>query len=110
MKLKFNRLTLTAIMLGLTLIVAAFCPIPANAVTPGLHGRYVLGGIVTKIKYENGKRLVHIVDDNGEEWVVSDYEVEFGRRVTMIMQSNGTPDDITDDIVEDVMWNCCEGN
>lgn len=103
-----NRLILSTITLILAIIVAAFSPTPAEAVTPGLNGRYILGGTVTKIEYENGERLIYIVDDNGEEWVVSDYQVEVGKRVTMVMQSNGTPDDITDDVAEDVMWNCCK--
>lgn len=102
-----NRLVLTIATLILALIVAAFSPIPANAATPGLNDRYILIGTATKTEYENAERLIHIVDDNGEEWVVSNYEVEAGKRVTMIMNSNDTTDDITDDVVEDIMWNCC---
>lgn len=102
-----NRLVLTITTLILALIVAAFSPIPADAATPGLNGRYILSGTVTKTEYENAERLIHIVDDNGEEWVVSNYEVETGKRVTMVMNSNGTTDDITDDVVEDVMRSCC---
>lgn len=103
-----NRLILTVVTLILALIVAAFSPIPADAATLGLNARYILGGVVTKIEYENAERLIYIVDDSGEEWVVSDYEVEIGKRVTMVMNSNSTTDDTTDDIVEDVMWSCCK--
>ena len=92
-----------------------------NAVAPNAVGRYILSGTVERqavIPGEdiNGNKNVllycSIVDENGELWVYA-YDLQsaavppLGQHVTLIMNVNGTPDDITDDIIEDVLWCDC---
>ena len=84
-----------------------------NAVVPNPAGRYILSGIVNDAWYEfdNGAnvRVISIVDSNGEEWVCDGYDCQVGQKVTLVMNSNGTTNDIFDDIIEDVLWcNCSE--
>ena len=81
----------------------------------GLNGRYVLAGQVNDIfTFDEfpDKTWYSIVDQNGEEWVYTfDSEDEcvpkMSQRVTMIMNSNGTVDDITDDVIEDLLFCSC---
>ena len=69
---------------------------------------YVLAGSVDEIEvFCNGIKTIHVIDENGEEWLYSYASMEEtpadGQNVTMIMNSNGT-ETIYDDTIEDVLW------
>ena len=96
----------------LTESVAAKKP---DAVVPAVNasGRYILSGTVTDAWYETDHgedvRVISIVDSNGEEWLATGYDCQVGQKVTLVMNANGTTNDIFDDIIEDVLWcNCSE--
>ena len=88
---------------------------------PGLNGRYILTGMVTRYDVitgldlnDNESTLLYctIEDEYGETWI---YAYELGSEVppvnqnlTLIMNCNDTPDDIDDDIIEDILWCDCE--
>ena len=86
-----------------------------SAVMPNPAGRYILSGTVTDAWYETDHgedvRVISIVDSNGEEWLATGYDCQVGQKVTLVMNSNGTTNDIFDDIIEDVLWcNCTEAD
>ena len=88
---------------------------------PGLNGHYILTGMVTRYDVitgldlnDNESTLLYctIEDECGETWI---YAYELGSEVppvnqnlTLIMDCNDTPDDIDDDIIEDILWCNCE--
>lgn len=88
---------------------------------PGLNGHYILTGMVTRYDVitgldlnDNESTLLYctIEDENGDAWI---YAYELGSEVppvnqnlTLIMNCNDTPDDIDDDIIEDILWCNCE--
>lgn len=82
-------------------------PSLVQSLTANPAGRYILGGIVSAAYYENGTRVLNIVDENGEAWCATGYDCQIGQKVTLVMNSNGTTNDIFDDIIEDVLWCCC---
>lgn len=87
---------------------------------PGLNGHYILTGMVTRYDVitgldlnDNESTLLYctIEDENGDAWC---YAYELGSEVppvnqnlTLIMNCNDTPDDIDDDIIEDILWCDC---
>ena len=85
--------------------------------TPGAFGRYVAGAAVEQIFPSDGNLVYWITDDGGERWIIcADALAEIsqrddlptvGQRCTLIMDSNGTPDDFEDDYFADVLWSCC---
>lgn len=96
----------------------------ACSVKPNAAGRYILSGTVVQepvIECEdldgNNIQLLYcmIEDCNGEVWGYA-YEMDnlndvppMYQSVILIMNCNGTPDDIDDDIIEDILWcNCAE--
>ena len=86
-----------------------------DSIVPAVNasGRYILSGTVTDAWYETDHgedvRVISIVDSNGEEWCATGYDCQIGQKVTLVMNSNGTTNDIFDDIIEDVLWcNCLE--
>lgn len=88
---------------------------------PGLNDRYILTGIATRYNVvtgldlnDNESTLLYctIEDECGETWI---YAYELGSEVPpvnqnliLIMNCNDTPDDIDDDIIEDILWCNCE--
>ena len=79
-----------------------------SAAVPNPAGRYILGGIISAAYYENGTRVLNITDESGEVWCATGYDCQIGQKVTLVMNSNGTTNDIFDDIIEDVLWCCCD--
>lgn len=93
-----------------------------NSVKPNAAGRYILSGTVVQepiIECEdldgNNIQLLYcmIEDCNGEVWGYA-YEMDnlndvppMYQSVILIMNCNGTPDDIDDDIIEDILWCDC---
>lgn len=123
--LKSMAVTVAAVFL----MAAIFAlPIPtASAATPrdvGLRGRYVLRATVSQqnlLHTMDSKGIYRDVlycffdDENGDAWCYA-YECAdetavvppMNQSVTLIMNSNGTPEDIDDDIIEDILWCNCD--
>lgn len=121
----------TAVTVAAVFLMAAIFALPvptASAATtsiadhkPGLNGHYILTGMATRYDVitgldlnDNESTLLYctIEDENGDAWC---YAYELGSEVppvnqnlTLIMNCNGTPEDIDDDIIEDILWCDCE--
>lgn len=94
-----------------------------NVVKPNAGGRYILSATVTDEAVmhvtdldENELDLLYCFfeDCNGESWCYA-YEMDnldavppMYQNVILVMNCNSTPDDIDDDIIEDVLWCNCE--
>ena len=101
---------------------SAAANVSAAAMKPNAAGRYILSGTVVQepvIECEdldgNNIQLLYcmIEDCNGESWCYA-YEMDnlndvppMYQSVILIMNCNGTPDDIDDDIIEDILWCNC---
>jgi hypothetical protein len=110
MKLTQNKLSviLATIVAGVSILANCMTANAAGPVKTGLNDRYVLAGRVDEIEvFRNGIKTIHVVDENGEEWLYSYASMEEtpsdGQKVTMVMNSNGT-ETIYDDTIEDVLW------
>ncbi len=127
---KSNR-GLAVVIMALILFATIFMiPVPAASAgsasgaagrKPGLNDRYILTGIAIRYNVVTGLDLndneitmlyCTIEDEYGETWV---YSYELGsevppanQKLTLIMNANGTPNDIDDDIIEDILWCNCE--
>lgn len=99
-------------VLSLSVSAASFVsanPSLVQSLTVNPAGRYILSGTVSATYYENGTRVLNIVDESGEVWCATGYDCQVNQKVTLVMNSNGTTNDIFDDIIEDVLWcNCSE--
>lgn len=94
-----------------------------NVVKPNAGGRYILSATVTNEAVmhvtdldENELDLLYCFfeDCNGESWCYA-YEMDnldavppMYQNVILVMNCNSTPDDIDDDIIEDILWCDCE--
>lgn len=131
MKSILKSLKSMAVTVAAVFLMAAIFALPvptASAATasaaghkPGLNGHYILTGMVTRYDVitgldlnDNESTLLYctIEDENGDAWC---YAYELGSEVppvnqnlTLIMNCNDTPDDIDDDIIEDILWCDCE--
>lgn len=129
--LKQSACSMVVTVAAVFLMAAIFAlPVPtASAATassiaghkPGLNDRYILTGIATRYDVitgldlnDNESTLLYctIEDECGETWI---YAYELGSEVPpvnqnliLIMNCNDTPDDIDDDIIEDILWCNCE--
>lgn len=129
--LKQSARSMVVTVAAVFLMAAIFAlPVPtASAATassiaghkPGLNDRYILTGIATRYNVVTGLDLndneitllyCTIEDEYGETWV---YSYELGsevppanQKLTLIMNANGTPNDIDDDVIEDILWCNCE--
>ena len=110
MKLTQNKLSviLATIVAGVSILVNCMTANAAEPMKTGLNDRYVLAGRVDEIEvFCNGIKTIHVVDENGEEWLYSYASMEEipadGQKVTMVMNSNDT-ETIYDDTIEDVLW------
>lgn len=130
MKSILKSLKSMAVTVAAVFLMAAIFALPvptASAATasaaghkPGLNGHYILTGMVTRYDVitgldlnDNESTLLYctIEDENGDAWC---YAYELGSEVppvnqnlTLIMNCNDTPDDIDDDIIEDILWCDC---
>lgn len=114
-----------AVTIAAVFLMAAIFALPVSTASaadhkPGLNGRYILTGMVTRYDVITGLDLndnestmlyCTIEDECGETWI---YAYELGSEVppvnqnlTLIMNCNDTPDDIDDDIIEDILWCDC---
>lgn len=110
MKLTQNKLSviLATVVAGVSILANCITANAAESVKTRLQNRYVLAGNVEGIEaFRNGIKTIHVIDENGEEWLYSYASMEEtpadGQKVTMIMNSNGT-ETIYDDTIEDVLW------
>lgn len=110
MKLTQNKLSviLATIVAGVSILANGTTANAAESVKTGLKDRYILAGYVDEIEvFRNGIKTIHVVDENGEEWLYSYASMEEtpvdGQKVTMVMNSNDT-ETIYDDTIEDVLW------
>lgn len=112
----------TSWVISLGLILSTLLTGRAAGLQTGLNGRYILSGtvereaIVEGFDINDNARTLHyifITDTNGDGWCYA-YPMDetnipkISQKVTLVMNSNGTPDDITDDIIEDVLWCDCD--
>jgi hypothetical protein len=110
MKLTQNKLSviLATVVAGVSILANCTTANAAEPVKTRLENRYILAGRVDEIEvFRNGIKTIHVVDENGEEWLYSYARMEEtptdNQNVTMIMNNNGT-DTIYDDTIEDVLW------
>lgn len=115
MKLTSNKLSivLATVVAGVSILASSMTAKAAEPMKIGMNGRYVLAGRVDEIEvFHNGIKTIHVIDENGEEWLYSYASMEEtpakGQNVTMIMNSMGTSDNIYDDHIEDVLY--CDGD
>ena len=99
---------IVTIVAGVSMLVNCITASAADSVKTRFQNRYILAGSVNEIEvFRNGIKTVHVIDENGEEWLYSYASMEEvptdGQKVTMVMNSNGT-ETIYDDIIEDVLW------
>lgn len=97
---------LVAAMLAGTAPKAAACPY-----TVGPLGRYIAPAEVRGL-YAYGDRVEVWCSDlkDGDDWfflVDAETDLRIFDRVQLVVNANGTPDDFSDDTVEDVFWSCC---
>lgn len=110
MRLTQNKLSviLATVVVGVSILTNCMTANAAEPVKTRLKNRYILAGRVDEIEvFRNGIKTIHVVDENGEEWLYSYASMEEtpadGQNVTMIMNNNGT-EKIYDDTIEDVLW------
>lgn len=128
--LKQSARSMAVTVAAVFLMAAIFAlPVPTasaagnSVVKPNAGGRYILSGTVVQepiIECEdldgNNIQLLYcmIEDCNGESWCYA-YEMDnlndvppMYQSVILVMNCNGTPEDIDDDIIEDILWCNCE--
>lgn len=99
---------IATVIASISMLVNCMTANAAESVKTRLQNRYILAGYVDETEvFRNGIKTIHVVDENGEEWLYSYASMEEtpadGQKVTMIMNNNGTQT-IHDDIIEDVLW------
>ena len=79
---------------------------PYDSIVVGPLGRYILQGTVSGVY--NQCECIWIIDQYGEDWFFYGFcPLQRGESVTLIINANGTPNDFSDDFVEDLLFNCC---
>lgn len=88
--------------------VVAVNPIqsPYVDVIVGPLGRYILQGTVSGIY--NQHESIWITDQYDEDWFFYGFcPAELNENVILVINANGTPNDFSDDFIEDVLWSDC---
>lgn len=96
-----------AMLAGTAPKAAAQCPY-----TPGPLGRYIAPAIVQGMTAADGGAVEVWCSDalDGDDWyflVDAETDLHIFDRVQLVVNANGTPDDFSDDTVEDAFWSCC---
>lgn len=122
--LKQSARSMAVTVAAVFLMAAIFAlPVPTASAAdhkPGLNGHYILTGMVTRYDVitgldlnDNESTLLYctIEDECGETWICA-YELgsevpPVNQNLILIMNCNDTPDDIDDDIIEDILWCNC---
>lgn len=111
---------MTAAALAAALLAGAPRAAAARPYKVGPLGRYIAPATVERVftaDPSDNAPVFWFMDDDGERWIIrgdwlqkitdrTDFPVE-GQRVTLVMNSNGTPDTFEDDYFDDVFWSCC---
>lgn len=80
---------------------------PYVDVVVGPLGRYILQGTVSGVYNQN--ECVWISDQYGEDWFFYGFcPLQRGESATLVINSNGTPNDFSDDYIEDVLFSDCD--
>lgn len=112
--------TIAAFLAVLIMGAASTAGMKASAAAPqatGLCGRYILSATVTRKGIVTGEDIngnlvtlmfVTFTDTDGENWIYG-YELNektppMNQQVILVMNSNGTPSDTDDDIIEDILF------
>lgn len=88
--------------------VVAVNPIqsPYADVVVGPLGRYILQGTVSGVY--NQCECIWITDQYDEDWFFYGFcPAELNKNVILVINANGTPNDFSDDFIEDVLWSDC---
>ena len=96
-----------ALLAGTAPKAAAQCPY-----TVGPLGRYIAPAIVQGMTATDGGAVEVWCTDalDGDDWyfvVDAETDLRIFDRVQLVVNANGTPDDFSDDTVEDAFWSCC---
>lgn len=79
---------------------------PYVDVIVGPLGRYILQGTVSGVY--NQSECVWFSDQYGEDWFFYGFcPLQRGESATLVINSNGTSNDFSDDFIEDVLWSDC---
>ena len=79
---------------------------PYVDVVVGPLGRYILQGTVSGVY--NQSECVWFSDQYGEDWFFYGFcPLQRGESATLVINSNGTSNDFSDDFIEDVLWSDC---
>jgi hypothetical protein len=81
---------------------------PVNAAHEAMKNRYIVSAVV----YCTDGDAATVEDTaHDDEWYLYGYSLSVGQPVTLICNDNGTPDDLSDDYIEDVLFcNDCEND
>lgn len=79
---------------------------PYIDVVVGPLGRYILQGTISGVY--NQSECVWFSDQYGEDWFFYGFcPLQRGESATLVINSNGTLNDFSDDFIEDVLWSDC---
>nr|DAH32255.1 MAG TPA: hypothetical protein [Caudoviricetes sp.] len=79
---------------------------PYDSIVVGPLGRYILQGTVSGIY--NQHESIWITDQYDEDWFFYGFcPAELNENVILVINANGTPNDFSDDFIEDVLWSDC---
>ena len=107
MKRILTAAALAAALLSSAPRAAAACPYKV-----GPLGRYIAPAIVQGMTATNENQIEVWCSDalDGDDWyflVDTETDLRIFDRVQLVVNASGTPDDFSDDTVEDVFWSCC---
>lgn len=77
---------------------------PTHPVCPLNPNRYILSAVVTDTAQEPDRLYLTLEDPYGGEWYLYDWPLSVGQHVVLIVDDMGTPDDLCDDLVTDVLY------
>ena len=102
----FAETILSAVLAAAAALTPATkCPPPEGYPTAGPFGLYVVGAAVDDPVHEDAAGAVR--DAWGFEWYYYDEpDLYDGQRVTLIVDGMGTPDDLADDVLYDILYSC----
>lgn len=114
MKLLNTAKKITTAAAALALAAGLLAPTAAAACpyTVGPLGRYIAPAIVQGMTAaDDGAVEVWCTDAlDGDDWyflVDAETDLQIYDRVQLVVNANGTPDDFSDDTVEDAFFGCC---
>ena len=107
MKRILTAAALAAALLSSAPRAAAACPYKV-----GPFGRYIAPAIVKGMTATNENQIEVWCSDalDGDDWyflVDAETDLRIFDRVQLVVNANGTPDDFSDDTVEDAFFGCC---